>query len=183
MDYVVFFGLSLITPWVHNLVIIGIFWDLIVLPFATLIPLGWLTTNLGWLRCHCKQPNWRSLRSMGRILPNSNRSYRRSNAFNFYGFRYSLIPRFYKHHSMIQIIQMYFIPPGRQSSVIEEINHHGNTRELYAFSLLQCTLYRNVEATICRKFDNVLRMFRGSNLNQHPLCYVFTYWSFISYIF
>ena len=28
-------------------------------------------------------------------------------------------------------------------------------------------LYKNVEAENCRKFKNVLRMFRGSNSNQH----------------
>ena len=39
--------------------------------------------------------------------------------------------------------------------------------QIHAFFIRMYFIRKNVEAEISRKFKNVLRMFRGSNSNQH----------------
>ena len=51
-------------------------------------------------------------------------------------------------------------------------NHGNNDNIMYVYDTTRFfshknELYKNVEAENCRKFKNVLRMFRGSNSIQH----------------
>ena len=39
--------------------------------------------------------------------------------------------------------------------------------KLHAYFFYKNVHYKNIEADTCRKFKNILRMFRGSNSSQH----------------
>ena len=43
----------------------------------------------------------------------------------------------------------------------------------YSYDLYTLFSYKNVEAEICRKFKNVLRMFQDSYLSQHQKFFVY----------
>ena len=52
---------------------------------------------------------------------------------------------------------------------------HGDLHSIYTVCFHKNVIYKNIEAESCRKFKNIIRMFRGLNSNQHQNLFLYLY--------